>query len=198
MPQPVERSIVNKLAYIGLGANVTSSHGPPLLTIKEAILRLAGDSLTTRKVSNFYQTPAFPPGSGPDFVNAALVVSTNMEPRALLTHLHEVEAGLGRERKVRWAARAIDIDLIAYEDLVLPDHDTFSTWQNLPLEAQKARAPDGLVLPHPRLQDRGFVLGPLCDIAPDWRHPVLGQTAQALFDALPEAERAALKPIPEA
>ncbi|MFK7874376.1 MAG: 2-amino-4-hydroxy-6-hydroxymethyldihydropteridine diphosphokinase, partial [Paracoccaceae bacterium] len=168
MSQPVERTIVNKSVYIALGANVTSSHGPPALTINVAIQKLEAESLTISKQSIFYQTPAFPEGSGPDFVNAVIEVETTMSPDALLARLHEVEAELGRERHARWSARTIDLDLIAYGALILPDEKSYMDWLDAPLETQKNRAPERLILPHPRLQDRSFVLGPLCDIAPDW------------------------------
>ena len=197
MSQPVERTIVNKLSYIALGANVTSSFGGPLLTIKEAIHRLSAESLTISKRSRFYATPAFPAGSGPDFVNAVIEVETEMSAPALLARLHALEDGLGRQRDLRWGARVIDLDLIAHGAEISPDKEGFLAWQTLPLEAQKLRAPEELILPHPRLQDRAFVLGPLCDIAPDWVHPVLGQSAQHMFDALPAADRASLEPLPE-
>ncbi|MEM6595986.1 MAG: 2-amino-4-hydroxy-6-hydroxymethyldihydropteridine diphosphokinase, partial [Pseudomonadota bacterium] len=124
--------------------------------------------------------------------NAVAEIETDMEPGPLMAHLHRVEASLGRERLTRWGPRVIDLDLIALSDLILPDVDTFAAWQTLSLDHQKERAPDQLILPHPRLQDRSFVLGPLCDIAPTWRHPVLGQTARTLFEALPEADKDAL------
>jgi 2-amino-4-hydroxy-6-hydroxymethyldihydropteridine diphosphokinase len=80
-------------------------------------------------------------------------------------------------------------------DLVLPDAQTHRRWRELAPEDQARQAPDQLVLPHPRLQDRAFVLVPLCDVAPDWRHPVLGLTARALLAALPAADVAAVKPL---
>ncbi len=195
MPQPSLYETASKTVVIALGANVTSTFGAPYFTVQQAISRLASDSLTMGEVSRFYRSPAFPAGSGPDFVNAVVMATTTLSAADLLTHLHAIEAGLGRERRTRWEARVIDLDLIAYESQVLPDTQTFLSWHDLPLEAQKRAAPDGLVLPHPRMQDRAFVLGPLCDVAPDWLHPVLGQTAKTLFDALPDADKRALTPF---
>ncbi|MCY4180325.1 MAG: 2-amino-4-hydroxy-6-hydroxymethyldihydropteridine diphosphokinase [Litoreibacter sp.] len=197
MPQPATQTIVNKLCHIALGANATSSIGTPLLTIKGVILSLADDSLSISKVSRFYATPAFPAGSGPDFVNAVLEARTSLSATDLLARLHHVEAELGRERHERWGARVIDLDLLSYGDLIYPDRESFAYWFDLPLEAQKQTAPEGLILPHPRIQDRAFVLGPLCDIAPDWHHPVLGRSARELFDALPLEDRESLKPLKE-
>lgn len=95
---------------------------------------------------------------------------------------------MGRERGTRWGQRTLDLDLLAMGDLVLPDAQVYAHWRDLPLEDQARRAPEQLILPHPRLQDRAFVLVPLSDVAPDWRHPVLGRTVLEMRDALsPEA-----------
>ena len=128
-------------------------------------------------------------------MNAAIQVSTALDAGELLAYLHEIEAALGRERRLRWGPRVIDLDLIDYDGQVLPDTTTFQRWVDLPLDTQTVEAPAELILPHPRLQDRAFVLAPLCDIAPGWVHPVFGQSVQVLFAALPEAEKAALTPL---
>lgn len=198
MPQPVtcQNSRSNDISsLIALGGNVASHFGPPEAGLRAALSRLECDSVQVVRVSLFYRTPAFPKGSGPAFVNAVAELRSGLTAAALLAHLHSVEAEMGRERSTRWTARVIDLDLIAHGDDILPDTETFDAWRLLPLATQQARTPDQLILPHPRLQDRAFVLGPLCDIAPDWVHPVLGQTAAALFAALPDADRAALEPL---
>ena len=187
--------IGGKTALIALGGNVTSTFGPPEMTLREALSRLSNESLKLSQTSRFFETPAFPAGSGPDFVNAVARVETVLSPDALLKLMHEVEADLGRSRRTRWEARIIDLDLIGYGDEVRPNIGVWSKWRDLALEDQQVLAPDGLVLPHPRLQDRAFVLGPLCDVAPDWVHPVLKQSAAELFAALPEKDRADLRPL---
>lgn len=97
---------------------------------------------------------------------------------------------MGRQRGGgRWGARVIDLDLLAMADLVLPDIVFQDKWRHLPLDEQKIRAPDRLILPHPRLQDRTFVLVPLADIAPMWRHPRTGQTVAEMLAALPAEDR---------
>lgn len=171
-----------------MGGNVTSSHGTPLQTLKKAVTALAESVGPIRGLSRYYATPCFPKGAGPDYVNAAVAVDTTLSPRIVLDSLHQIEASFGRERIERWGQRTLDLDLIAYGDLVLPDLATQDRWRNLPLQEQQLRAPDDLVLPHPRIQERAFVLVPLMDIAPDWQHPVLQQTVAAMCARLPSEE----------
>lgn len=180
---------------IALGANLTSPVGPPLATLRDAAERLKQRGAVIRALSSFYHTPAFPAGNGPDYVNAAAKISADWSPVRCLEILHEIEAEMGRERTQRWGQRTLDLDLIAYGGLVHPDPQTHQTWRELPLEAQIDRTPDQLVLPHPRLQDRAFVLVPLADVAPDWVHPVLGKSVRTLLDAVPEAEKLAVRRI---
>lgn len=174
-----------KLKLIALGANLPSPAGPPRATLEAALAALADHGVTVTARSRWYRTPAFPAGAGPDFVNGVAALETGMTPAELLTALHAVERDLGRHRRRRWAPRACDLDLLAWGDLVLPDAETVSRWMALAPDAQAAQAPDGLVLPHPRLHERGFVLRPLADVAPDWVHPVLGLSLPDLLAALP-------------
>lgn len=174
-----------QLAYLALGANLDSPAGLPEKTIPAALEALDQRGIDVTAVSHFYRTPCFPASAGPDYVNACVAVETSLSPDALLLELHGVEQAFGRERKSRWAGRSLDIDLIAFGDMVLPDVATFETWRNLPLSEQMKRAPDQLILPHPRLHERGFVLIPLCDVAPDWRHPILAKTVAEMRDTLP-------------
>lgn len=146
--------------------------------------------LQVNAVSRFYATPCFPKGAGPDYINAAVTVRTDAAPEEALARLHEIETCFGRSRDTRWGQRTLDLDLIAYGDRVCPDPAGFEAWRALPPDDQKLRAPDRLVLPHPRIQDRAFVLVPICDIAPDWRHPVLGQSICQMTSDLPVDIRA--------
>ena len=145
--------------------------------------------------SRLYQTPSFPPGSGPDYANAAIRAVTSLESREILNLLHEIEAEFGRIREARWGQRTLDLDLIAVEDEIAPDEATVRAWMDLPLEQQKVEAPDRMILPHPRMQDRAFVLVPLAEVAADWRHPILGLSVREMLDRLPEAEKAEIKVI---
>jgi 2-amino-4-hydroxy-6-hydroxymethyldihydropteridine diphosphokinase len=162
-----------------------------------ALDRLAAvPGIRVRRRSRWFSTPAFPPGSGPDFVNAAAALETALAPEALLAELHAVEAALGRVRPARWAPRLCDLDLIAMGDRVLPDAGTLRRWMALDRGAAQRVAPPRLILPHPRLQERGFVLVPLADVAPGWRHPLSGLTVREMLAALPADDLAAIRPLP--
>ncbi|WP_313135675.1 2-amino-4-hydroxy-6-hydroxymethyldihydropteridine diphosphokinase [Paracoccus jeotgali] len=177
------------LALIALGSNQFSSAGAPAPSLRAALISLAkSDGIRLRAVSRFYATPAFPAGSGPDYVNACAALATDLPPRALLDRLHLVESAMGRRRDTgRWGARGIDLDLLAMGDIVLPDPATHDRWRALPLPDQMRETPAELILPHPRLAERAFVLQPLADIAPDWRHPVTGRSVTDMLDDLPPA-----------
>lgn len=183
-------------SLICCGSNATSVLGDPRKTVTKAMALVAALSETAPKYSDLYQTPAFPAGAGPDFVNAAMVITTFLSPEALLAQLHLIEARAGRVREKRWGQRTLDLDLIAMDGLICPDRKTQDHWRTLPETAQQASAPDQLILPHPRLQDRSFVLVPLNDVAPEWVHPVLGKTVQALLAKRPQSERATVVPLP--
>ncbi|PQA86449.1 2-amino-4-hydroxy-6-hydroxymethyldihydropteridine diphosphokinase [Hyphococcus luteus] len=126
-----------------------------------------------KRVSSLYNTPAWPDPADPPFVNAVAEIETDMGPQALLAALHAVEAGFGRRRSEKNAPRTLDLDLLAYHDMA------------------REGADGGPALPHPRLADRAFVLIPLAEIAPDWRHPVTGERAGALAARLTDRGAAA-------
>jgi len=179
-------------ALVALGSNLPSSAGDAHATVLFALELLAHKRVQITAQSRRFRTPAFPLGAGPDFVNAVAEVTTDLTPEALLAHLHSVEGLIGRTRETRWGARVIDLDLLAFGETVLPDAATFARWFNLAENERAKHTPDQLVLPHPRLQERGFVLIPLMDLAPDWRHPYLGLTVRQMVERLPEAEKAAV------
>ena len=195
MTQVHEQVSAARSALIALGGNVVSPYGPPQLTLQAAAKQVARAIGYVTGKSRFFCTPCFPAGAGPDYVNAAMAVETTMDASELMARLHVIEADFGRERVQRWGMRTLDLDLVALGDLVLPDLATHAAWRALPVDLQKMRAPDEVILPHPRLQDRAFVLVPLADIAPGWVHPILGLSVAQMLAARPAAERAEVVPI---
>ena len=188
-----------KKALIALGANLPSATGTPLETLTEA-LRLMDDSqgaerIAVTAVSRWRRSPAYPPGSGPDFVNGVAAAETDLSPEALLERLHEIEAQMGRTREKRWEPRICDLDLIAFGEVVAPGPARQRELMTLGAAAGNLPPPGELVLPHPRMHERAFVLAPMADIAPDWRHPVKGATVAEMLAALPADDRAAVEVI---
>ncbi len=182
-------------AFVAFGSNLPAATASPEALVLRALRLLSGDSVSLTAQSRLYRSPAFPEGSGPDYINGVVALRTSLSAQGLLARLHRIEALLGRERKSRWGARSLDLDLLAFDQQILPDLSGYEYWRNLPLEQQMQRAPETLILPHPRLQDRAFVLLPLAEIAPNWLHPVLDESAVSLLARLPEADRQAILPL---
>jgi 2-amino-4-hydroxy-6-hydroxymethyldihydropteridine diphosphokinase len=155
------------MILIGLGDNLPSPAGPPAATLSSALGRLKECGITILAVSSFYQSPAWPDPSDPPFVNAVASVATRLQPAELLTLLHDVEAGFGRVRGGANAPRTLDLDLRDYDGRILVSE---------------------VVLPHPRLGTRSFVLAPLAEIAPGWQHPLTRQGAGELLAGLPDRD----------
>jgi len=153
--------------YVGLGSNLPSpTHGEPRAVL-EASLRLmaeAGVHIVAR--SSWWRTAPVPVTlDQPWYTNRVVEIATAPPPPELMTLLLDIEARLGRTRDQRWEARVIDLDLIDYDGRIEPGPTA--------------------ILPHPRMGERGFVLKPLAELAPAWRHPVTGAAIAALIAALP-------------
>lgn len=173
------------MILIGLGANLPSERfGSPRQTLEAALAALAEKGLGTAHRSSWYESSAVPPSDQPNFVNGVAALETERGPEGVLDALHAVEADFGRQRRVRWAARVVDLDLVAYHDRIIGYGA-----DGRPTET------GGPVIPHPRMHERRFVLMPLVELAPDWRHPVLDKTAAELLAALPDGEH--VEKLPE-
>lgn len=170
---------------VALGSNLETTTDTSLQSLQRALRLCEGESLTICKMSRWYTSPAFPAGTGPDYVNAAIEIETHLDACDVLSALNRIENALGRTRNLRWEPRYCDLDLIAYDNAILPDENTYKYWQTLNLADQQTQTPDTLIIPHPRVQDRAFVLLPLKDVAPRWCHPVTGKTIDQMLAQLP-------------
>ena len=171
------------LVIVALGANLPVGRRGPAGTLREAARAVAA-RLGPVRLSSLWASAAVPAGAGPDYVNGALALRTDLSPEAVLAALHRIEGALGRVRGARWGARAVDLDLIAYGGAIAPSEAAWRAEAAHPAD-RPAPAPEGLVLPHPRMHVRPFVLAPAAEVAPGWRHPVLGRTVAEMRGALP-------------
>ena len=195
MPQVAVQCANTSVALVALGANLPCEGQPPEVTLRRALGMLSTETVQIQAVSRFFRSPAYPAGSGPDYVNAAVRLDVRISADDLLAHLRNVEARLGRTRLVRWGARVVDLDLVSHGEAILPDAATEAAWRGMPAAEQVRATPERLILPHPRIADRAFVLVPLAEVAPGWVHPATGQGVGAMLAALPEADKAALRPL---
>ena len=149
------------LAYIGFGSNIDDR----LAHIQNAIRALSKtEGLTLQKISSVYKTTPVGYEAQAEFLNGVAAIQTNLPPLSLLHILKDIETAVGRQHRIRWGPREIDLDILLYGDMC------FQT--------------EKLVIPHPEMHLRRFVLAPLAEIAPDLVHPVLKETIQTLLERL--------------
>jgi 2-amino-4-hydroxy-6-hydroxymethyldihydropteridine diphosphokinase len=162
-------------AYIGIGGNL----GDVREAFSGALAALGvTDGISLSAVSPLYMTPPVGgPPNQPPYLNAVIEIQTRLGARELLRHQLRIEADLGRVRDVRWGPRRLDLDLLLYGPGDLIDE------------------PPELIVPHPRLAERAFVLEPLAALAPALVVPGVGRSVEALRDALPAFERAAVRSV---
>ncbi len=164
------RSNNNHAIYIALGSNV----GDREANLKKALARLIETPhVNVRRISSFIENPAVGgPEDSPDFLNAAIEVTTSLSPHALMKRLLEIEREMGRSREKKWEPRCIDLDLLLFGDQIISD--------------------DTLIVPHPLMHERKFVIQPLAEIAPNVVHPTLEIPISMILDNLSH-QRPAMK-----
>ena len=152
---------------IAYGSNLPTSVPSEQLSASQAfatvVKTLQDKGLKVTQISRLWRSQAWPDPNDPPYVNAVIIVDTHLQPIELMESLHNTEREAGRMRDGRPnQPRILDLDLVAYGREVLDGRD-------------------GLVLPHPRAAERAFVMGPISDVLPRWRHPVLKETAESLY-----------------
>jgi 2-amino-4-hydroxy-6-hydroxymethyldihydropteridine diphosphokinase len=160
---------------VALGSNLRGHYRSSRDLLEAALQRLPGVGLDVTRRSRWWRSAAWPDGADPDYLNGVALVETGLSPRAVMDALLRVEAAFGRRRNAPNDPRTLDLDLIAHGRAVIDQ--------------------PGLILPHPRADQRRFVMGPLAEIARDWVHPQLGETAGSLAEIATIGSDAA--PLPE-
>ena len=170
---------MNRL-FLALGGNLAGPWGPPGATLGRARAELAAAGLRIVRASRTYATVPLGPGRQAPYLNAVLLLEASIAPAALLRLLKRIERRAGRRFAPRWGARCLDIDVLDYGGRRLG-------WP------VRRRERGRLVLPHPEMHRRAFVLVPLLEIAPHWRHPARGIAGRTLLECLGRADRAGVR-----
>jgi 2-amino-4-hydroxy-6-hydroxymethyldihydropteridine diphosphokinase len=157
------------MILIALGSNLAGPWGSPRDALLQALRELNGHNIRVRRVSALLETAPFGILNQPNYVNAVAEIETALSPGTLMRALHMIERRAGRKRQKRWGPRTLDLDLLAYHALVRRP-------------SQSSIKP--LALPHPGIASRDFVLLPLRDVAPHWKHPITRETASLMLRKL--------------
>jgi 2-amino-4-hydroxy-6-hydroxymethyldihydropteridine diphosphokinase len=157
------------MIIIALGSNIAGPWGTPHQTVQRALKELNTGPLQLVKASTLIETEPFGVLDQPHFVNGVAIIETALLPVALIEKLHAIEQLAGRRRLKRWGPRTLDLDIIDYDGVVLP---------------ADLHKHNSLVLPHPSIAERSFVLEPIQEIAPEWQHPLTQETPLAMIQKL--------------
>jgi len=179
--------VYSNKAVIGIGGNKPSSFGDCDQTLLESVRRIKSlQSVEVVAQSAIYKSKAWPPESNQsDYANMAVLITVTGSAHDLLGACQKIENDMGRIRKERWGARVIDLDLLAFDDSILPNIDI---WRGLESNEDPSAFVEDVTVPHPRLHKRPFAMIPFSEVYPDWIHPVFGQTSTALAECLSRGE----------
>ena len=157
------------MILVALGSNIGGPWGSPRQAVARTLVELNQFPLKLKNASSLIITKPYGFLNQPDFVNAVALIETALSPEALMAKLHAIERAAGRRRRKRWGPRCLDLDLLDYHGLTRSG-------------ARNTLKP--LRLPHPGIADRKFVLAPMLEVAPTWRHPINHQTASDMLKKL--------------
>ncbi len=156
------------MILIALGSNITGPWGSPAETLDRAVEEIAANGADVLARSSWIETKPYGVSDQPGFVNGAIEIKTTLPPEELLVMLHGIEIAAGRKRREKWGPRTLDLDIIAYDDVIMNGGDNSLN----------------LTLPHNDLHHRSFVLLPVRELNPSWQHPVSGKTVTQMLDEL--------------
>ena len=152
------------MILIAIGSNISGPWGTPQQSVQNALRALNSDGIKLVKASRLLLTAPFGKPNQPPFVNAVAQVTTHLPPLALLQRLHEIERKAGRRRTTRWGPRTLDLDIVDYHGLI--------------------RSSGKLILPHPGIAERVFVVKPISELTAKWRHPITRLSARDMLRKL--------------
>ena len=152
------------MILIALGSNISGPWGSPEQSVQRALQALNSDGLKLVGTSRLLLTAPFGKPNQPPFVNAVARIETHLPPLSLLQKLHAIERTAGRRRTTRWGPRTLDLDIVDYHGLI--------------------RSSGKLILPHPGIPERIFVLKPIAELVEEWRHPASHLSAQEMLRRL--------------
>jgi 2-amino-4-hydroxy-6-hydroxymethyldihydropteridine diphosphokinase len=162
--------MAKSIAYIALGSNIPFEGVPAPRVLARAVSEIERSGFTLLALSGLWESAAWPPSDQPDYYNAVVALDpAGLSPQALYAALRDIELNFGRERREPNAARTLDLDIVAMDG--------------------RTGAFGAITLPHPRMHERAFVLAPMDEVAPDWRHPETGLSPSEMLDLLPPGHR---------
>ena len=157
------------MIFLGIGSNLDSKFGDRYNNIRRTLKLIQEEKIVVKKISKFYETPSYPNKKNPKFINIVIEIEYNLDPEMLLKKIFLIEKKMERKRNTKNEPRTCDIDIIDFKGLI---------------KNQK-----NVVLPHPKMHKRNFVLFPLKEICPNWTHPITNENIDILIKNLSHSAR---------